>query len=67
MTVERPDYLSYLLRLWRVKENGDAAWRAALESAQTDQARGFESLEALFQFLREQTGVKPEEVVNNEP
>jgi hypothetical protein len=39
---------------------------AAVESAQTDQGRGFESLAAPFQFLREQPGGESEEVVNNE-
>jgi hypothetical protein len=39
---------------------------AVVESAQTDGGRGFASLEALFQFLREQTGGGSEEVVNSE-
>lgn len=57
----QPDYLSYLLRLWRV-DGDDAAqptanqavWRASLENPHTGERKGFASLEALFDFLREQ-------------
>jgi hypothetical protein len=53
-TVPQPDYLSYLLRLWRMQ--GDAAaWRGSLESPHTGERRGFGSLDELFSFLREQT------------
>ena len=56
MPEERPDYLSYLLRLWRV--SGEAGvWRASLESPLTHESRGFGSLEDLFGFLRRQTAV----------
>jgi hypothetical protein len=54
MTDKQPDYLSYLLRLWRAKEKG--RWRASVERAGTHERRSFASLEALFDFLREQTG-----------
>jgi hypothetical protein len=69
MTKEEPDYLSYLLRLWRV--NGDViphrrdaksqnmaktVWRASLESTRTRQRRGFANLDALFDFLQQQIG-----------
>jgi hypothetical protein len=64
---ERPDYLSYLLRLWRVsgdKEShhagGGGVWRASLESVRTGERRSFASLEELFDFLREQIGVPPD-------
>ena len=67
---EQPDYLSYLLRLWRESDDGkphreDAesghaggkvVWRASLESVCTGERRSFASLEELFDFLREQTG-----------
>ena len=55
-TREQPDYLSYLLRLWRVGEE-EATWRASLESSHTGERKGFASLDDLFGFLREQTGV----------
>jgi hypothetical protein len=58
---ERPDYLSYLLRLWQADGEGESqrtevAWRASIESAQTGATASFADLEDLFVFLREQTG-----------
>lgn len=58
-TREQPDYLSYLLRLWREGE-GRATWRASLESSHTGERKGFASLDDLFGFLQEQIGVLPE-------
>ena len=52
---EQRDYLSYLLRLWRVNEE-KTVWRASLESSHTGGRRGFASLDDLFDFLRSQTG-----------
>jgi hypothetical protein len=60
-TPARRDYLSYLLRLWRVGGDGgthreeEAVWRASLESPLTGERIGFASLDALFAFLRQQT------------
>ena len=70
MVGEQPDYLSYLLRLWRVNDDGTfhredgesehaggkGVWRASLESVRTGERRSFASLEELFEFLREQVG-----------
>jgi len=53
-TPERRNYLSFLLRLWRVGKE-EAVWRASLESPHTGEHIGFASLDALFAFLREQT------------
>jgi hypothetical protein len=52
MTADTQDYISYLLRLWRVRDNGEC-WRAALERVEDGQRRGFEDLEALFAYLRQ--------------
>jgi hypothetical protein len=57
-----PEYLSFLLRLWQVdggdKQAGAGAtiWRASIENPLTGERRGFASLDALFVFLRQQTG-----------
>ena len=56
MTTERPGYLAYLLRLWRVNDDGKPVWRASLESPHTGERHGFANLEALFDFLEEKTG-----------
>ena len=60
--VEHPSYLSYLMRLWRVRGDAESpgtehdSWRASLESAQTGQTQGFADLEDLLAYLRRQTG-----------
>ena len=63
MNKERSDYLSYLLRLWRVSGGGEPhsmggkeIWRASLKSTHTGERRGFASLGELFNYLREETG-----------
>ena len=58
---EPPDYLSYLLRLWRVSEN-KMAWRASLESSYTGERKGFANLDELFDFLQAQTGGEPDQI-----
>jgi len=64
---QRPDYLSYLLRLWRGGDDGGPqgagekpVWRASLESARTGERRSFATLDDLFDFLRGQTGTLPD-------
>jgi hypothetical protein len=63
---EQSDYLSYLLRLWRVDEESphggakQVVWRASLENPHTRQRQGFASLDELFDFLREQIGAASE-------
>lgn len=60
--VEHPDYLSYLMRLWRVPGDAESpgtkqgTWRVSLESAQTGLTQGFVDLEDLVTYLRRQTG-----------
>ena len=62
MSKEQPDYLSYLLRLWRDAGDGPrqmkpgAAWRASLQRSLAGERRIFGSLDELFAFLRRQTG-----------
>ena len=55
MVKKQTSYMAYLLRLWRVKEEGKTTWRASLQSPQTRERRGFASLDALFDFLQQQT------------
>jgi hypothetical protein len=55
MIKKQISYVAYLLRLWRVKEEGKTTWRASLQSPQTRERRGFASLDALFDFLQQQT------------
>jgi len=53
---EEPDYRSYLLRLWCVEGDKGRVWRASLRSTLTRQQVGFAGLEALFAYLRAETG-----------
>jgi hypothetical protein len=59
-------YLAYLLRLWRAKQNNENGWRASLESPHTGEVRGFASLDLLVEFLREQTQKNGEEKVQKD-
>jgi hypothetical protein len=52
---EQPDYLSYLLRLWRACGGTETTWRASLESALSGETHNFASLDLLCDFLQEQT------------
>jgi len=52
---EQPDYLAYLLRLWRASTEEGAVWRASVDSPQTGERHGFAGLAALFAFLEERT------------
>ena len=55
MSREERRYLSYLLRLWQVRSEGELVWRASLESAHTGERQGFANLDDLFDFLQKQT------------
>ena len=59
MSNEQPDYLSYLLRLWRVNGEEEAVWRASLESPHTGECLRFACLDELFEFLRQAVGATP--------
>jgi hypothetical protein len=49
-----PDYLAYLLRLWR--DNQKQAWRATVQNPHTGERYTFASLPALLVFLETETG-----------
>ena len=44
-------YQAYLLRMWHIEDNDQAAWRATLEDPATRQVLGFNSLESLCEYL----------------
>ena len=54
MDRKQQDYMSYLLRLWR--DSKSVPWRVSLESIATGERQLFASMEALFTFLKAQTG-----------
>ena len=53
---KQPDYLSYLIRVWRAPADSGPEWRASLEEARTQEVHGFKDLQSLFAFLLAQTG-----------
>ena len=56
MVGNRPDYLSYLLRLWLARERGRPVWQASVQSPHTGERESFCTMEDLFVFLQRQTG-----------
>ena len=56
-TREQADYLSFLLRLWRVGSGEATVWRASLQDTLTDERVNFASLEDLLVHLRRQMGL----------
>jgi hypothetical protein len=52
MEEEQYNYASYLLRLWKAKQDGQTTWRASLECTQDGQRQNFASLEVLIAFLQ---------------
>jgi hypothetical protein len=56
MMVERPGYLAYMLRMWRVDTEEGTVWRASVESPHTGERQGFANLQLLFAFLEEKIG-----------
>ena len=60
MRREPQRYLSYLLRLWQTRSEGELIWRASLEEARTGESTGFASIEALFAHLRRQMRAVPD-------
>ena len=48
-------YVSYLLRLWQARDNGEWVWQASLESPQSGQRWVFANLDAVLAFVRAQT------------
>jgi len=56
MSEEQPNYLSYLLRLWRDGDKGATSWRASLQSSPSGKPTAFASLPDLFRFLQREVG-----------
>ena len=53
MSREQRQYISYLLRLWQTRSEGELVWRASLESPHTGERHGFANVADLFTFLEE--------------
>jgi hypothetical protein len=53
----RLDYLSYLIRLWRVGDEGNSTRRVSLQRPRSGEPIAFASLDATVAFLRAETGM----------
>ena len=60
MSKNKPPYKSFMLRMWRVKEQSEWVWRVSLECPETGKITGFQDLERLFSFLKEESHVRIE-------
>ena len=58
-------YLSYLLRLWVVKNQEGYVWRCSVEDIQTGKRQSFSNPESLCDFLRKATGRVPDDAQEN--
>ena len=56
------DCHSYLLRLWRVRHDGEQ-WRASLDEVQTGELVGFTRLADILNYLQSVTGSAPQDQV----
>ena len=62
MFTDQPNYESYLLRLWQVRQDGKMVWRASLESTRTGARENFADVKQAFAFLRVSLQGKPDKV-----
>jgi hypothetical protein len=51
MEMDKNNYRSYLLRLWRVMGEDESQVRASLENVMTSEVHHFATLEALVEYL----------------
>ena len=54
------EYLSYLLRLWRVSAGGLPVWRVSLQQPGQSEQLVFAGLDEAVAFLRTETGERAE-------
>jgi hypothetical protein len=54
---EKPNYRSYLLRLWWSEDEGTTAFRILIEDSATGQRTGFSSLEDLVAYLCKEVSI----------
>ena len=55
MSEREPEYLSYLLRIWRESQDDGRRWRASLEDTANGEVEGFSDIESLIEGLRQRT------------
>ena len=59
MKNQKPDYRSFMLRIWIEQTNGEK-WRFSLEDSQTGKRKGFANINQLKSYLDEITSEAPD-------
>ena len=52
MSMKLPNYLAYMLRMWRISDHSKEVWRASLESPGAGMRYNFTTIDDLIEFLR---------------
>ena len=55
---EPETYRAWMLRLWQADTGHGMAWHASLQSAHSDERRGFENIEQLWAYLQAWAGLR---------
>ena len=58
MNQPNAEYQAYLLRLLPTHHNDTVSWRASLQEVESGERLGFEDLDMLFAYIRQQTTAK---------
>ena len=59
MKNQKPDYRSFMLRIW-IEQNDGNKWRFSLEDTQTGKSKSFASINKLKSYLDEITSEAPD-------
>ena len=51
MPTPEPDYHSFLLRMWLVRDGVEVQWRASLEEVQSGEIQGFSNVREMLAYL----------------
>lgn len=65
MDLEKEPYKAYMLRIWPADAGQDVAWRASLQCVSSGERRGFDNMEALFDYLKKETLEKSNDIENS--
>ncbi len=60
-------HLTYLVKLWQVRSQGQVVWHGSMEDAHTGEKKGFGDPAHLFDFLQEKLGLKPSQPKADDP
>ncbi len=56
----KPDYIAYMVRIWKVNTNGETGWRIFIESPHTKESKFFSNFSELNDYLARMANELPE-------